>query len=182
MKDLMIDMETRGQGPGCIILSLGAVFFDPTSGAIGDSFSQVINKASSVALGLIEDDETVAWWRKQSPEAQRVLAEVETSPHTVRDALTAFADFIHDRVGANAVRVWGNGADFDNAILAHTYGLLGMKAPWRFWNNRCFRTLKTIGKGVEQPPRLGVHHDALDDARHQAIWACSIFANLPLTA
>lgn len=182
MKDLMIDMETRGQGPGCVILSLGAVFFDPATGAIGDSFSQVINKVSSLALGLTEDPETIAWWDKRSPEARRVLAEADTSPHNVQDVLTAFGDFIRDRAGANAVRVWGNGSDFDNAILAHTYGLLGMKPPWRFWNNRCFRTLKTLGSVVVEPPRLGVHHDALDDARHQAVWACRIFANLPLAA
>lgn len=38
MNHLMIDLETMGSGPYAPIISIGAVFFDPNTGAIGDDF------------------------------------------------------------------------------------------------------------------------------------------------
>jgi len=63
--------------------------------------------------------------------------------------------------------MWGNGASFDNVILSETYLRLGMKAPWPFWKNKCYRTAKGMYPAVEIN-RSGTHHNALDDARSQA--------------
>ena len=47
-------------------------------------------------------------------------------------ALQSLAVFL----GENAI-LWGNGSDFDNAILANAYRAIGQQQPWKFWNNRC---------------------------------------------
>lgn len=174
-QDVMVDLETLGTGPGCAIVSIGAVAFDARSGHIGASFHVLVSPASCRELGLREETGTIEWWAKQSEAARAVLAEAERDGVSMNAALEQFAAFLRSHGGRPSVRVWGNGADFDNAILADLYRRTGREAPWAFWNSRCFRTLKSIAPGYE-PDRKGVHHNAVDDARHQAEWACAIAA------
>ncbi len=178
--DIMVDLETLGSGPGCAILSIGAVAFDPASGFIGATLHSLVSTRSCRALGLREEPETLQWWSRQSPEARRLLLQAQhpdAAPLAV--ALDSFARFIRSHGGRDRVRVWGNGADFDNAILAHLYRVTDERPPWAFWNSRCFRTFKNIAGGKDlEPTREGTHHNALDDARHQAIWACRIHARM----
>jgi exodeoxyribonuclease VIII len=86
--------------------------------------------------------------------------------------LKLFADWLPKNV-----LVWGNGASFDNAILAQCYRAVGMDFPWKFWNDRCYRTLKNLVLDVPFE-RTGTHHNALDDARSQAIHASAILRRM----
>ena len=69
-----------------------------------------------------------------------------------------------------AVRLWGNGASFDNAILSTAYELCELETvqPWRFYNDRCYRTVKSLYPEVAMV-RTGTYHNALDDAESQAL-------------
>jgi len=42
-----------------------------------------------------------------------------------------------------------------------------MERPWYFWNDRCYRTMKSLYPQIPME-RDGVHHNALDDAISQA--------------
>ncbi|HZV85891.1 MAG TPA: 3'-5' exonuclease [Brevundimonas sp.] len=176
MRDVMVDIETLGTRPGSAILSIGAVAFDPDTGTLGAEHYGVVSLASSLAFGATVDAETVAWWGRQTPEAQRVLFEALSpnadSLHVGLSGLTAFLRSVGDVAG---LRIWGNGSDFDNVLLSAAYQQAGTVAPWAFWNNRCFRTAKNMFRGFE-PSREGEHHNALDDARHQARHALAISA------
>lgn len=174
---VMVDLETLGSGPGCAILSIGAVAFDPGGRALGDRFYQLVNTRSCRALGLREEAGTLAWWDRQSEQARTVLAEAETCDVALGAALGRFAGFLARHKGDGGVKVWGNGADFDNAILAHLYDRLGLEQPWAFWNSRCYRTLKNLRPDVRMG-RSGVHHNALDDAVSQATHAQRIMRAL----
>jgi exodeoxyribonuclease VIII len=170
MKDVMLDLETLGKRPGCAILSIGAVFFDAETGTTGEWFYAVINRTSCFKAGLHEDLETLKWWHEQNEEAKKILAETTSGGEQLAGALLRFADYLGD---ASKVRLWGNGSDFDNAILAHCYSTVANRPPWEFWNNRCYRTLKSLVPSVKMR-RTGVHHNALDDAKTQAIHAMEI--------
>lgn len=164
--DVMVDLETLGTVPGCTILSIGAVAFDPSTGELGEEFYVEINQQSCQDEGLHTDQDTVDWWAKQSEEARQVIIATEEGGITLADALNQFTIYL-EGLGLKQVRIWGNGADFDNAILSACYYAVGQKAPWVPWNNRCYRTLKNLIKG----PRLkreGTYHNALDDAKTQA--------------
>jgi hypothetical protein len=88
--------------------------------------------------------------------------------------LEDFSDFLA-RVPLRKRKIWGNGASFDNAILAELYRVAKHPSPWEYWNDRCYRTLKNLYKQVVPPPeRKGTHHNALDDAVFQAEHAVSI--------
>lgn len=172
MKDVMVDLETLGQTPGCAILSIGAIAFDPFKGVTGNEFYTVINTESCLKSGLDTDQSTIDWWAKQEEAARSVLMEAANSGESLAAALTSFQNFLAQYRLSN-VLVWGNGSDFDNAILACAYRAVGSQLPWKFWNNRCYRTLKNL-KPSMGPKRVGTYHNALDDARTQALHAMEL--------
>ena len=64
MRHLMLDIETFGTTPGCVVLSIGAVEFD-LDGIKGE-FHAHIDVDSSTALGLKVDARTEKRWLEQS--------------------------------------------------------------------------------------------------------------------
>lgn len=171
MLDVMVDLETLGNIPGSTILSIGAVFFDAESQKLGAEFYAVLDRASCAKAGLIEVPATLQWWAKQSTQARTVLKDAEMrGAYKLGMGLQMFGHWMLKNAApqADKVRVWGNGADFDNAMLACAYAAVGREPPWAFYNSRCFRSLKNLLPDVPSPERQGTHHNALDDAKHQA--------------
>lgn len=173
--DVMIDLETLGNRPGCAILSIGAVEFGPQG--LGRTFYVTVGKWSQIQLGLHESQSTLDWWKGQSPEARVVLeqSENDNDPKSIHTALLAFANWLSP-TGLRTVKVWGNGSDFDNAILACCYAATGDAVPWQFWNNRCYRTLKNLRPEIKLE-RTGTYHNALDDAKTQARHAIQLLSS-----
>jgi hypothetical protein len=179
MKDMMQDLETLGQTPGCIPLSFGGVMMGPKG--LGNELYVVFNTADCEKAGLFKEQSTLNWWAEQSSEAREVmkLAANKKTSVPLKTGLTQIAEFVTAN-GARGLRVHGNGSDFDNAILAVAFYKAGMKLPWEFWNNRCHRTNKAKMKGLE-PKRQGTYHNALDDAKHQARHAIALAkAGIPI--
>lgn len=162
MDDVMVDLETLGTQAGCVVLSIGAVRF--SAEGLGEEFYTVVSRQDSEACGLNTDPGTLKWWKDQSEAARTVLykASSDDAP-TLKEALQAFSRY----VGTGA-RIWGNGAGFDNPILAALYKTTKTRMPYKFWDERCYRTLKAMYPEVGEGVRGGVYHNALDDARHQA--------------
>jgi hypothetical protein len=161
-KQIMLDLETLGTGPGSVIVAIGAVEFSlGAEGEVLRTFYERVDARSCTDLGLKMDAETVLWWMKQSKEARD---EIVKRGRCLPDALNLFTTF----VGVHDADVWGNGASFDNVLLRGAYEVCGMGLPWMWWNDRCFRTVKGLHPEVTLPARSGVHHNALDDARWQA--------------
>lgn len=165
MKRVMHDLETLGTVPGCVILSIGAVRFDPRTGELGSEFYSVISTPMSVDLGLHIDPRTEKWWLDQSPEARKVLEQAkDPSALGPRAVLAAFNGWLAE---VPDTLVYGNGADFDNALMAAAYHITGVKPGWAPYNGRCYRTLKQERPDVKLE-RTGTHHNALQDAICQA--------------
>lgn len=171
-KDVMVDLETLGVTPGCIILSIGAVAFDPKTNQLGPEFYVIVSTTSCRAHNLKIDQSTLDWWEEQSEDAKEVLIHAEEGGLSLVEAMSAFTNYL-SKFGLNQVRIWGNGADFDNTILSCCYSAIEQKVPWSPWNGRCYRTLKNIIKGPKLK-RQGTHHNALDDAKTQAEHAMSL--------
>lgn len=185
MRNCMLDLETLGTRPGSVVLSIGAVFFDPLMNEPGPAFYQVIDVASSCVAGLRGEHDVIAWWEKQSGEARVAYDEAFGGQgEPLKKTLEAFATWLvsqsREPDGAASVRVWGKGPAFDNAILTEAYLACGLAKPWKYSHDRCFRTLIELGRerDVKAPPFRGVKHHALDDAVHQANWACLILRAL----
>ncbi|EOA3960463.1 3'-5' exoribonuclease [Escherichia coli] len=174
---LMIDLETMGKNPDAPIISIGAIFFDPQTGDMGPEFSKTIDLETA---GGVIDRDTIKWWLKQSREAQSAIM---TDEIPLDDALLQLREFIDENSGEFFVRVWGNGANFDNVILRRSYERQGIPCPWRWSNDRDVRTIVELGKAIDFDARTaipfeGVRHNALDDARYQAKYVSAIWQKL----
>ena len=169
MKHVMLDAETLGTTASAVIMSIGAVKFDLESDAISDDgFYASITIESNLDLGRRIQEDTLTWWLKQTPTAQRVFHEEKTNLET---ALIDLADWI----GKDDMFVWSNGADFDLPMLSHAFSQIDAKTPWKFWNSRCFRTYKNLpGAKNVHVPLAGEKHNALSDAYQQAQTAQAI--------
>jgi hypothetical protein len=55
MRDVMLDLETMGNGPDAAITAIGAVCFNPVGGTVGPGFYRVVDLASSVAAAGVKD-------------------------------------------------------------------------------------------------------------------------------
>lgn len=186
MKNIMLDLETMGSGSNAAIISIGAVFFDPLTGEIGQEFYQVVSLNSSAKFGEL-DSSTVLWWLKQSDEARAVF-EVKDKM-TLYGSLELFTHWIWNYCDRNEkdkpdAVVWGNGATFDNVILGNAYKAVRLRQPWSFANDRDVRTLVDLGRqlrGVDPKKDLtlqGTAHNALDDAKFQVRYVSEIFKAL----
>ena len=165
---LMIDLETLDNRPSAVIRSIGAVWFG--DGVLGAEFYTRIDPQSCVDYGLSLGVSTIEWWLKQGDAAR---AEMCKPGKSLPDALASFSEFVC--AGPEPAGVWGNGASFDNVILANAYDACRVRRPWKFWADRCYRTVKAAAPSVEMK-RDGTHHNALDDARDQARHLMAIWA------
>lgn len=163
MTHYMVDLETMGNKPDAPITSIGVVEFDLSGTKRG--FYERVDLSSSVHSGGVIDPETVKWWLQQSSDAQ---LEMTKGRHIV-SVLQELSSFL-----TGEVIIWGNGAAFDNVILAAHYDRLNIQRPWKFWNDRCFRTIRAMNEDVQAPERTGTHHNALDDAKTQAMHLINI--------
>lgn len=176
---IMLDLETLGTRPGCKILSLGAVEFDRTG--IRREHYDTLDIGGQ--LGLEIDPRTLLWWMDQQKGARTEAFRGETKLMVALSRFEAFCDGARTWAGSaatpEALCLWANGASFDIPILEHAYLYLGAweQPPWKFWEARCFRTLKNLAPTIERnEPKVA--HNALYDARAQALTAIKILNHL----
>lgn len=160
---VMIDLETLDTVASAKILSLGAVLFDQTGAVLNRLYVELeVGSQSQRTMS----DSTLRWWLRQSAEARMTLGQEKDTRVTVEHALRRLQQLTDKWTN---VKVWSNGANFDEPILSHAYAELGLPTPWKFWNVRCYRTVKSLfARNVPEQERAGTAHNALDDAVHQA--------------
>lgn len=180
---LMVDIEAFGKKADSPVVSIGAVFFNPSTGNTGSEFYKVISLESAMASGGVPDASTIIFWLKASPEARSELVMDDAIP--LDDALLQLNEFIAENAanGAESVQVWGNGATYDNVLLEASYDRTGIPCPWKFWNNRDVRTIVELGKAIGCKPRYeipfeGELHKAISDALHQVKYVSAIWQRL----
>lgn len=161
MADIMFDLETLDTKPSAVILSLGAVKFDPRQKGLdpdAERLSLRFEIDPQSAMGRTISDDTIAWWATQSKEAQEA-AFGDVNRVTVEDAIEKFHKFVW-----NSDRVWSQGS-FDVNIIEHLYTSIGKPYAWQYWQVRDSRTLFDFVDGQLDRTK---HHDAVEDAIAQA--------------
>lgn len=178
MNHLMIDIETLGNKPGAVILSIGAVEFDLKTGKIGAIFHQNIDIDSCIELGLKMDKSTVLWWLNQSKEAQETIT--QHTGNAVRNVLRSFIHFCNDYNFQN-LKVWGNSARFDLGILQGAFDACNLPMPWQYYNECDVRTLVMFAPEIKEAMIFeGIKHYPIDDCKHQIKYCSEIYDKLNL--
>ena len=163
LKDIMVDIETLGTQPGCVISSIGGVAFNPRGFITGEEYYNNVDTVDCANRGFFTDPKTVAWWARQSQAAKDHLLPNQLP---VEQALRNFVDYF-TRVGGE--NIWCHGATFDAPIIEHALKHFGIKTPWKYFNVRDTRTVFDLFQfDMRTVPREGTFHNALADAKHQA--------------
>ena len=172
--DVMLDLETLGTRPDCVILTLGAVKFDPyTLAEPGPGLYLRIDADEQIARGREVQEDTLQWWMKQD-EAVREEAIGENDRVSVEEMYRQLNRFL---VGVN--NIWAQGPVFDIAILENIYRQYGWPTPWQFWQISDSRTLFKV-HGDPRPKGREGHHNALADCVYQAQAVQTVYKNLGL--
>jgi len=176
----MLDLEALDSKRTAIIVSIGAVFFDIEKGELGEKFYMEINKKSfkdQLERGRTFSFDTYEWWMGQSDGARKVFIKNEHNKRDIVPALHGFSEFCRQS-GEQRPRVWGNGVDYDNVVLRDTYETYNINAPWKYGDNRCYRTIKNLFGNRAKLDREGAHHNGLDDAITQANHLMAMFKKM----
>lgn len=176
MQDVMVDIETLGVRPGSVIASIGALQFDPYTGATKNALHWAISVEDCQKNGLTLDASTCKWWMQQGNEA-RALTFGGTL--TLYDTLQSFAAYISS---AKPDRIWSKGPQFDMVILESAYRALGMAAPWHYRAPCCMRTVVALANINASEYATGSAHNALDDCRAQVKALSAAYSSLGLKA
>ena len=154
-KDIMVDLETLGRKPGCVVHEIAAVEFDITTMKPGRSFRVSIDIEDAERNGLTIDDETWEWWEEKG-------GVVLDDPQSFADGFNQFAAWLNE---IGPVRFWSCGTCFERPILEHCFGLLDLDLPYHYGAGRDFRTVWDLAfPGVK---REKVAHRALADCYEQ---------------
>lgn len=167
--EYMLDLETLGTSPNDAIIAIGISPMDIDGRTLGEGFYAKVDATSCQKLGMRIDASTVMWWMGQSQAARQEFSNNhEHAP--IETALEQAAMFIR-QTSRNAdkkyIRVWGNGAIMDNAMLLAAFKLADIEAPWAYKGDMCYRTLRELTPNVESIKPEIAHH-ALSDAEAQA--------------
>jgi len=170
--EFSLDLETMNNVPNSPILSIGCVAFNSETGVIDidNGFHMYLSLDEQFRKGVMPSESTLLWWLNQSDAARsKQYDALRFSPKAV---LSDFISWMMKTIGDadwKEIQLYGNGSDFDVAILANLMDKFDMKPCWPFWGARCLRTFKQgVGEGLVLP-EYGVAHDALDDAIKQAM-------------
>ena len=168
----MLDLETLGTRPGCVVLTLGAVKFDPyTLSDLGPGIYFRVDVDEQTALGREVQEDTLTWWLQQVEDVR----EEALGEHDRVSLDTMYRDLNRFLVGAN--NIWAQGPLFDFAILEHLYRQMGWPTPWHYWQIRDSRTLFGVHGDPRVKGKAGLHN-ALEDCVSQATAVQQIYNNL----
>jgi hypothetical protein len=170
--NVMIDLETTGVEAGCCILSVALVPFGTLHAP--EPFYEKISHADSLREGFVDDPDTIAWWDKQKPEVQ---AEAFSGTRSAASVAESISHYLSKLGTPKQIHMWGNGKDFDNVILTAFFKKLGMKQPWDFRNNWCYRDFAKLYPQYPKSLDKTAHH-ALNDADMQARHLSLIFSGI----
>lgn len=172
--DVSLDIETLDNKFSSAILSIGAVAFDRRTGKLGKTYYREIDIDSAIKYGTVSAS-MLCWWMNQGEKAKEIFDDSAKGKERKVHLATALQEFCTFIRSLGAPFVWGNGSSFDVTIIEHAIntGSVGLVAPWSFWNVRDVRTVVDLAETITpwrkaSVERDGVHHNALDDAAHQA--------------
>lgn len=173
MKHAMLDIETMGTTPGCVIISVAMVAFNPETGELGNAMKCNIDLNDSLSKGFRIEGGTLRWWLEQRGD---VLRNQLDSSLQVSTAL----DYIEKFLKLNGIEyLWGNSAAFDCGLLKNYFERAKRIVPWSHWLEMCYRTVRSLAGSQHCPPKDESQvHDPLYDCKYQIACLVSMLKTL----
>lgn len=167
--NVMVDTETVGLANDAGIWQIGAVVFGSYVEAPEFKHTVHPNNAMSSVLGFSHELATIKWQEEKNTENWERAKECEVTNAAMYNMAATFKAWLEtlEETSGLKVRLWFKGVDFDLPKLQHLYKSVRLYMPWHYRNVMCCRTAFNL-VGYEPSTFVGAH-DALEDAKHQAI-------------
>jgi len=180
-KNISIDIETFGNRPNGLIISIGAIAFSSApadveagtlfSGKPEDSFYEVLNdNALEEETRFVKDPSMIRWWKETNKVAFEKLSNLmRNSTLDSEQLVTKFIAWLKPFCD-QGYNIIGNSPSFDLVIIENACKVLGIPFPVNYRAETDYRTLTDLIWTPESKPRPGPNdaHDALFDAKFQA--------------
>lgn len=183
MVDLMLDVESLGNIPGCVLCQYTLVPFN-INGKIYDggisSYDILLHIGQQIAEGYDVDTDTLAWWMTNPIEVRRRVFSGDVSIGAFCIDLTHhLSDIVKEH---KEYRIWSTSAKVDFGISPVLFKRSNISYPVNHRSERCARTYLEMTK-LKYPkmklPKGVTTHDAVDDCWRQiADLQCAYATNM----
>lgn len=196
---IMLDIETFGNGPRAPIVAIAAVRFsldepDDEKAIDRDEFYCNVSLQSSLNAGMVIEGETTMWWIGQGEDVRRKLTypppiglssaleflyTFVLSRSYTRDALVNEEKRQYKAISEGCPTIWSH-STFDPPVVRCAADCLDMGIPWGRRNTADIRTYLMLSERLginpeDLKPKVGrTKHDALDDCKYQIRWIRSV--------
>lgn len=166
MHHLMLDIETLGTKPGCVITQIACIPFTEDGPGPESTWFRANIDITTYGHNFHIDAATLKW-------------AIEKGVPILRDnqidaalALLDLANFIARRVkDDNRVKIWANSPTFDCEILEAAWRRFDIQVPWHYWHCLDYRTEMWRDPRRAEPAAHDATQDCLDQiARLVAKW------------
>lgn len=167
---VMVDIETLDTAPTSIILSVGAVRFDPYSN-VPPTYKTLWRPSVDDQSDRTYSESTMEFWAKQDEHIQKSTF-TDDNRIPVQDFFKQFNKYL---VGAD--KIWCQGPQFDMVIIEDLYAEHKHHKGWAFWQ---IMDCRTIFNMMPRDPRKDIQqdlHSADDDAYWQAVSVQKTYAH-----
>jgi len=187
--DAMLDLETLGFRPGCIVLSAAVLLFDRNkdtllsgSSSVTDIHNPLMAKrvvfsmTQQMLKGLVADKSTLEWY--YDPKQGGRLEQIVASGACITDLRSSLEDLNSFLLRAQSLagkdcNIWANSPNFDCEIIQVLYNLYqgaGIKFPFDFRHWMDVRTIRDSYKmfyGYPPKGNVEMKHDPMYDCVYQ---------------
>lgn len=181
----MIDLETLGRGPGCVVPQVAVVPFNLNGSPLEDgdevrfTFNCKIHIGDQLAQGYTVDLATLSWWMQQKKE---VRVDVFSGGYTLQQFQGGFNTYIRDVVAKHKTyRIWASAPKLDFGCLHSLLAPPGGEYPILYSAERDLRTMRELVKSLYPAfkfPKGFNPHDAVEDCKRQIIDAQACYTVL----
>lgn len=177
MIDCMLDIETLGRGPGCVVTSVAITPFHINGKALEPTkvFRMKLDIADQLIAGFTIEPETHKWWMQQDPKVREMEFNGIYNIDKFCIDLEAYIRMIERQY--TTYRIWATAPKLDFGCLHSLCVHAGVKWPILFSSERCMRTFREMTKTLYPSFKLpsgSANHCAADDTTLQIkqIQAC----------
>jgi len=170
-----LDLETMCTLPTAVVLTLGAVKFDPFS--MQEPHTPLYTRLEindQLEKGRTVSDSTMTWWSKQEASIRD-----EAFNDDDRDPVEKL---LHDlrKYVVGVSHIYCQGPTFDMVILENMFRQYSIPIPWQYWQIRDCRTLFDL-TGDLRIKSKDTLHNALADSFSQAVGVQLVHNKLGIT-
>lgn len=167
MKHLMIDLETMDTKPTAAITAIAAIFFNPESGEVGETFYRRISLEDSMSNGGTVSADAILRLLRQPTGIRRQM--IDDFFHDIESAICDFYDFVNSNMPLQGVKVWYGCPSLRIAVL-RTAMQKFVAEDFEYGNEQSVVTVNELAKSLGLNMESIIPRSGISNAYDQVIY------------